>query len=83
MVNTEKAFNQYSIDNDMDALLQDLKELGLSQMECTKELITNLKLPLKDADNLVVNSIAWRDNFDEVKKLRESFFDMLNNSADI
>lgn len=70
-------FEKFSCNKkNIEEVLSELKNEGASQMQCTRLLMINLKLNLTDADNIVVNSKAWEDQFNEVKKLRESFFNI-------
>lgn len=45
-------------------------------MESTKLLMIKLKLNRNNADNIVINSMCWRDQFNSVINLRDSFFNI-------
>ena len=47
-------------------------------MECTRTLVFELKISLSKADEIVVNSKAWAENWDVVNKLRNEFIDVAN-----
>jgi hypothetical protein len=74
--NTNEIFdNHYTSMDDIEIVILKLKEIGLSQMETTKALIDKLKISLKEADGFVVNSKAWRDNYDSLVEFRNRLFD--------
>jgi hypothetical protein len=62
----------YNNIDDIEVIILKLKDLGLSQMESTKILIFKLNFSLKEADNFVINSKAWSDNYNSLIKFREN-----------
>ena len=62
---------------DIELLLLELKNLGLSQFETTKLLHSELGFLLTEAGNLVLNSEAWKDYKPGNLKLRKLFLDSL------
>ncbi len=75
--NILKRYNLKEID--IDIVIQQLKNQGFTQMECTKILCTKLHFPLPEADRLIVNSKAWENKKDDVLRLRDQF---LQNDED-
>lgn len=72
-------FNKhYTDDSSLELVIQKLKDAGASQMECTRTLVFELKISLSKADEIVVNSKAWAENWDVVNKLRNEFIDVAN-----
>jgi|GEM_PF-6977269 len=64
----------YTYNNSIEQVIQKLKDSGATQMECTKTLISELKISLTDADRIVVESIAWSDVKSNVQKLRDDMY---------
>jgi len=73
--NIFKKYHPNEKDNIEDILLE-LKNEGVSQIQCTRLLMSNLKLTIGDADKIVINSKAWKSHLDSVNNLRESFFNI-------
>lgn len=69
-------FEKVYCNNNIEEVLSELKKEGASQLQCTRLLMINLKLNLTDADNIVINLKAWKEEFNAVKELRESFFNI-------
>jgi hypothetical protein len=46
-------------------------------MQTTKIVMEKLSISLKDADDLVVKSITWKDKLEETLSLRNSMLDFL------
>jgi hypothetical protein len=46
-------------------------------MQSVKALIAHVKLPLKEADALVLHSKAWAAEYDSTIQLRNDIFDAL------
>lgn len=67
--------NYYKNIDDIELIILKLKEHGLSQMQSTKILISKLEFSLKEADNLIVSSKAWSDNYNSLLEFRKGFFD--------
>lgn len=68
-------FNKHYTDlENIEVVIQKLRDEGASQMECTRTLISELKMSLPEADEIVVNSLAWKDTKDNIKKLRDDAF---------
>lgn len=63
--------------DDIEIIIQKLKEAGFSQIETVKIIINKFGLGLKDADHHVLYSAAWKDNLETNIKLRNAFFDCL------
>lgn len=62
----------------LESVISRLKEAGASQMECTKTLVFVLKIPLREADEAVINSIAWKDHLKQVLDLRSQMVEASN-----
>ena len=74
----------YEESNDLEVVIQKLKDYGASQMECTRTLVLELKMSLPKADNIVVNSKAWSENKNDVIEFRNNLFDSTNlNEEDL
>jgi hypothetical protein len=58
---------------ELEGAFKVLKENGASMADCVKILIFELKLPLKLADELVVNSKTWGYLKSDVMELRQAF----------
>lgn len=69
----------YKNDDSLEQVIQELKDAGASQMQCTRALITELKLSLPEADNIVINSDAWKENLEDVNRLRENLYNEAKN----
>jgi hypothetical protein len=50
-----------------------LKQIGCTQVETVKVLISVLGLSLQEADVIVLNSTAWEAEKDDTLKLRDNF----------
>lgn len=76
----EEIFEKYysSID-EIEIVIFNLKEIGLSQMQSTKALMEKLNISLKKADELVVNSKTWAENRNAIMDFRNDFFDFLDD----
>ena len=76
-------FNQfYEGKENVELVLQKLKDAGASQMECTLTLVTELGYSLRNADELVINSKAWEDRKEHVEKFRDNMMDSLDRLFD-
>jgi len=64
---------------DIEAVIVQLRELGMDQFEIVRLLISELKMSLKEADALVVNSKAWKDFKKSTEDFREQFGDTLEH----
>lgn len=73
-------YRYYSGDDTLELVLQKLRNSGASQMQCALTLISELKIPLSKADNIVLNSKVWRDNFESTNSLRDDFFDAVSHT---
>ena len=62
---------------DIESVIFSLRNFGLSQMQTTKIVMEKLSISLKDADDLVVKSITWKDKLEETLSLRNSMLDFL------
>lgn len=67
-----------SKDNNIEEVLNQLRILGASQVQCIKLLTDELSLSLTEADNIVLNSKAWQAD----KKATERFRDEFGNFLD-
>ncbi len=54
----------------LEEAINKMKEAGASQIDCVRTLVVELKLPLKDADTLVLHSSAWRDEKEITERFR-------------
>ncbi|GAA0561917.1 hypothetical protein [Chitinophaga japonensis] len=66
--------NKENIEN----AIMEMKKAGASPIDCTSAIVMGLKLPLSEADALVINSPAWRKEREGINKFRDemdSFFD--------
>lgn len=80
-LNIVEIIDSYNSDiNNIEKIIFDLKNIGLSQKETTKILIQRLNLSLKVSDNFVVNSKAWQDKFQDNMNLRNNIFDFLEGN---
>ena len=64
--------------NSLDAVLTAVKDAGATQMESAMILIKKLKMSLKEADFVIINSSAWQESKEDVSKLRNEFGEYLD-----
>lgn len=62
----------------LELALSKLKEQGCSQIDTVKILMKMTNLSLSDADTIVLNSTAWKEEKDYTQKLRDIFFGLSN-----
>jgi len=75
-IDLKSLFNKYySSPKDIEIVIQKLRDAGASQMECTRTLVSELKMSIPEADEIIVNSKAWSDVKDQVEKFRDDMFD--------
>ena len=67
----------YDVEN-IEPLLEILRTEGLSQIETIKFLKSKTQLPLKELDFMVLNAKTWADFREGNIKLRDAFFDTLD-----
>jgi len=67
----------YNIDN-LDNCIIELKEAGATQIDCIKILRAELNMSIKQADEIVLNSLAWRESREITEKMRKDFDDLLD-----
>jgi hypothetical protein len=68
--------------NSQDTLeesLQVLKTSGATQIECLKILISELNISLKEADHIILNSLAWRAEKQITENLRDKIFNEMSD----
>jgi hypothetical protein len=63
--------------HNIEEVISDLKNAGATQIQSVKALMTALGIPLKEADHLVLNSIAWKETKGDVEKFRNDFGEFL------
>jgi hypothetical protein len=73
---------EYSRQNSIEDGLKTLKENGVSQLESLQVLIKVLKLSLKEADSIILNSITWKEQKEDIEKFRDGFGKFLNDLPD-
>lgn len=74
-------FNKYYTNKEnIEIVIQKLRDGGASQMECTKTLKRELGTPLREADEIVVNSKTWADIKNSVEKLRDDMFSAIQKA---
>lgn len=77
----DQIFDKYNPNEEnIEEIILQLKDIGLSQMESTKVLMLKLKISLNDADKFIINSKAWKYKFQDNINLRENFFNCLNEN---
>ncbi|MCW3071097.1 MAG: hypothetical protein JWO44_987 [Bacteroidetes bacterium] len=59
---------------DLEEIFEILKSNGASMADCVKILIFELDLPLKTADEIVINSKVWGHLKKDTKELRDVFY---------
>jgi len=69
-------FSDYSLD-DVEIVIQKLKEAGFSQIETVKIIRKEFEIGLSEADHCVLHSVAWKDDLQKNVKLRDDLFDHL------
>jgi len=57
----------------------ELKNIGATQMDCLKIIKKELKLSIKEADNIILNSKAWSNHLESNLNLRDSITNYLEN----
>lgn len=55
-----------------------MKTDDLSMMQSTMLLVFKFKISITEADNYILNSKAWQDNKQSVKKFRDNIFDNID-----
>jgi hypothetical protein len=65
---------------DLENSINELKKEGATQMECVKVLIAELHISLRNADEIILNSSAWKANKDDIITFREEFRGFLDNA---
>ncbi len=68
---------------DIELIIHDLKEKGLSQFECFKYLTQELNFSMSEADIIVINSRAWIENKENIENFRNSFFELIDRIDDL
>lgn len=63
----------------LELALIKLKEQGSDQIDTVKILMKMINLSLSDADTIVLNSTAWKEEKDYTEKLRDNFFGLSND----
>lgn len=66
--------------SDIEKLILFLKEKGASQMTSVKVLKVFKNMRLKEADNLIQNSIHWKEFKKSNESLRDAFFSKDDNN---
>jgi hypothetical protein len=72
-------------ESSFELVIQKLKDAGASMMECTRTLLEDGKIPLMEADSIVIHSKAWGNHLNDVKKLRDEIdhsLETLSNDED-
>jgi len=65
--------------NNIDEVIGIMKGNNASLIECVMMMRLKLKLSQKDADTIVLNSEAWKDDKDEILKFRNIIEDKFSN----
>ena len=80
-----KSFREVYSSNEenLEMALFSLRELGANQIDSLKVLKSELKLSLKKADELILNSNVWADNIDQTIDFRNIFADLLEGEDEI
>ncbi len=55
----------------IEAAIKLIKDAGALQIDSIKVLIAELKISLKEADALILNSVAWIQEWEKTERLRE------------
>ena len=66
----------YNGDN-IEETIAILKNAGITQIDTVKVLMDELSISIRDADDLVLNAIAWKENKATTEGFRNTFADML------
>jgi hypothetical protein len=66
--------------NNIDECLSKLKSSGASQIDCVKILIWGLKISLKEADAIVLQSTTWEQSKEATESFRNNFISYIENS---
>lgn len=74
--NFKKAYSNNS--ENLERALRELRNTGASQKESVKVVMSALKISLKEADTIVLNSEVWKDKREENLSFREGFADFLD-----
>jgi hypothetical protein len=72
---TEKVFRSIYKENEesLQAVLLALKNMGCTQVETVKLLMSELGISLREADTIILNSTAWQAERENTLKFRDSF----------
>ena len=71
----------YRSPEDIELVLGLLRKQGATQIESVKGLVDVLGFALTDADDLVLNSSTWQDRREGNDRLRDAFFDSIEDGA--
>lgn len=71
-----------SSSNNLDEVLIELKKNGATQSVCTFILATELNMRLPIADNIVLNSIAWKNSKVNTFQFRNELGEFLERTSD-
>ena len=63
--------------NNLEYTLEVLKNNGASQMESLKIIKNELDISMKEADLIILNSIAWTNEKEVTLQLRDNLFETL------
>ena len=80
--NYNEIFREVYTGDNIEAVMEILKKSGASQMETLKVLIDELRLSIRDADNVVMNANVWRQNKEINQHLRDSLANEIENFQD-
>ena len=74
MDNTFVKYPTITKENIEEVLLR-MKQDGCSMLSSVKAVRHDLQISLKEADGLVLDSLAWENEKESIQKFRESFFE--------
>jgi hypothetical protein len=61
--------------------LSELKKIGCTQIQVVKLLMSELQVSLREADRIVINSEAWKQEKQATMNIRNNFEDGLSDNA--
>ncbi len=66
----------------LELALKKLKQIGCTQMQSAKLLISVLGLSIREADKIVLNAEAWKEEKAANRAVREEFTKSTENESD-
>jgi len=79
-MNTNELLEKYkdhTLDK-IDRMISSMKNDDLSMMQSAMILVLKFKITIKEADDYILNSLAWQESKKSVENLRNNISDRIN-----